>query len=608
VTVAATKTRVDVAKAPVSVTVLTPDDIRRSGANNLGELLRTVPGLDVLESFPSYISVSARGTSESFVNNMLVLIDGRRFETLLAGVPFLDEMPVRMEDIKRIEVVKGPVGAVYGTNALAGVISIVTYGASEVPGTFVSVNGGNRDTLDVTARHGGRVGQGPWSYKFSGGYSYSSTWGSLDSGNALPPLALRKGSGILLLERRVGSDGLLELEGGFTKGDLASLTLVTNQTQFFTMPHGRVSYGRPDFHAMLTFSPQALELRERVPPIQPLIDRWSSSTNLSVDRTIRPFASSTVTMGGNLRHQRSNSTNLGGTAHSQVVGGVFVQNEQSVVRDRLALFGALGLSHHPEIPLQLDGNLAVIATPVRDHTFRASFGRAHRDPSFGENFINFRRRFGPADGYQQPNLDLAPETIQAYEIGYRGKVSIGQARLQLFAEGFKERLNDLIGIVTSNIPAGTLSDYPTATILQQFKNLESRDGRGFEVGGEVSGSAARLAVQYSYQEFENAQTGVDIVSDVPQHKFSSGLGLRKGRFEFDVWVHSVSSTVDLSRSPDNSYVLVNPRLGINVGAWGLSLQGFNVFDDRHVETVNGRGIRGEEVGRLVTLSVSYRTR
>src|SRR5262249_58031070 len=59
----ATKTRVDVAKAPVSVTVLTPEDIRRTGSLTLGELLRTVPGLDVLESFPDYISVSARGTS-----------------------------------------------------------------------------------------------------------------------------------------------------------------------------------------------------------------------------------------------------------------------------------------------------------------------------------------------------------------------------------------------------------------------------------------------------------------------------------------------------------------------------------------------------------------
>ena len=74
VAVAGTKTRVDVAKSPVSVTVITPEDIRRSGATTLGEVLRTVPGLDVLESFPNYISVSARGTSESFVNLSLIHI------------------------------------------------------------------------------------------------------------------------------------------------------------------------------------------------------------------------------------------------------------------------------------------------------------------------------------------------------------------------------------------------------------------------------------------------------------------------------------------------------------------------------------------------------
>ena len=203
ITVVATKTRVDVAKAPVSVTVLTPEDIRRTGSLTIGELLRTVPGLDVLESFPDYISVSARGTSESFVNNMLVLIDGRRFELLLAGVPFLDEMPVRLEDVKRIEVVKGPVGAVYGTNALAGVISITTYGASEQPGTLASVTAGNRNTLDVTLRHAASLGQGPWAYKFTGGFSYTNAWSTLDEGNTAPPIAMRKGSGILLVERRL---------------------------------------------------------------------------------------------------------------------------------------------------------------------------------------------------------------------------------------------------------------------------------------------------------------------------------------------------------------------------------------------------------------------
>src|SRR5262245_13675284 len=179
ITVAATKTRVDVAKAPVSVTVITPEDIRRSGALNLGELLRTIPGVDVLESFPGYISVSARGTSEAFPNNMLVLIDGRRLETQLAGVAFLEESPVRLEDIKRIEVVRGPVGALYGTNALAGVVSVTTYGAREAKGTLVSLTAGTRDTYQATVRHADQIGNSAWAYKLTAGYSYTSTWDSL---------------------------------------------------------------------------------------------------------------------------------------------------------------------------------------------------------------------------------------------------------------------------------------------------------------------------------------------------------------------------------------------------------------------------------------------
>jgi outer membrane receptor protein involved in Fe transport len=603
VAVAGTKTRVDIAKSPVSVTVITPEDIRRSGAMTLGEVLRTVPGLDVLESFPNYISVSARGTSESFVNNMLVVIDGRRFETLLAGVPFLDEVPFRMEDVKRIEVVKGPVGAVYGTNALAGVISITTYGASEKPGSFVSVTGGNRSALDTTFRQSGKIGDSRWAYKFTGGYSYSGTWGTLDSGNTLPPIALRKGAGVLLLERRFSDESALEIEGGFVKGDLASLTIVTNQTQYFTAPHFRTGYSRPDFHAVLTVSPQSLELRERVPPIQPLTDKWSEATSLSLDRTWRPAESSTVTVGGNVRHERSNSSNLGGVAHSHVVGGVFVQDEQSLISGRLALFGAVGVSHHPEISTQVDGNVALLATPVIDHTLRLSFGRAHRDPSFGENFINFRRKFGPNDGLQAPNLALSPESIQSYEAGYHGRFAIGQARLQFFAEGYKERLKDLIALVTSNIAKGTLPDFPSAVVLQQFRNTESRDGKGFEVGTELSGKTGRLAFQYSYQRFTDVKTGKELVADVPRHKFSSGLGLRKGNVELDLWVHTVSKTLE------KGYVLVNPRLGVTLGRnWMLSAQAFNAFNDRHIETVNGRGIKGESIGRLVTANVTYSSR
>jgi outer membrane receptor protein involved in Fe transport len=363
IAVAATKTRIDVARAPVSVTALTPDDIRRSGATSLGDLLRTVPGLDVLQSFPSYISVSARGTSEAFANNMLILIDGRRLETQLAGVPFLEEAPVRLEDIKRIEVVKGPAGALYGTNALAGVISITTYSPKDVPGTMVSLTGGNRDTYMASVRHAGKLGESGWSYKVAGGYSYAGTWASMDPADTLPSVAMRKGDALAMLERDFQDGGLLNLEAGFSQGDLASLTVVTNQTQYYTYPHLRAGYSRPNFHVQLTYNPQSLELRERVPPIQPLFDQWSHALNLSIDRSMTPFSSSVVTVGGNLRYQRSEFTILD-EPHGQVVGSVFVQNEQTVIPDRLSVFGAVGLSHHPEIDPQVDGNAAIILTPI----------------------------------------------------------------------------------------------------------------------------------------------------------------------------------------------------------------------------------------------------
>jgi len=143
---------------------------------------------------------------------------------------------------------------------------------------------------------------------------------------------------------------------------------------------------------------------------------------------------------------------------------------------------------------------------------------------------------------------------------------------------------------------------PTVTVLQQFRNLENRDGKGFEVGGDVSGHGAHLAVQYAYQEFKNVATGATIVNDIPKHKFSSGLGLTRGALELDAWVHVVSDT------QVEGYVLLNPRVGVKLGSWVLSAQGFNMLNDRHVETVNGRGIKGETIGRLITASVSYRGR
>ncbi len=594
IVVAATKTRIDVAKAPVSVTVLTPEDVRRTGATSLGELFRTVPGLDVLESFPGHISVSARGTAEVFVNNMLVLVDGRRLEFQVAGVPFFENAPVRLEDVKRIEIVKGPVGALYGTNALAGIISITTYAPEDIRGTLVSLTGGNRDTAGATLRHAGRIGT--WSYKLLGGYTYTSTWGTAAGTEAGPSAAIRKGDALAVLSRTFGNDSRIDAEAGLTTGDLASLTVVTTQTRYFTWPHFRLAYGQPDFHVQLSYSPQDSELRERVGPVQPLTDN-ARALNLTADRTLRPFATSTLTVGGSVRYQRSTFTSIA-TPHSQTVWGLFVQDEQQILKDRISLFGAVGVSDHPQTSTQVDANAALVVTPIKEHSFRVSYGRGHRDPSLNENFYDFRRRIGNKDGYQAPNLGLEPERIEAFEVGYHGRFRAGTSDFRIFLEGFNEKVKNLMGTVTTNVAPGTVPQYPTVTVIQQFQNLEDRDGHGFETGIEWERSRVRVAAHYAYQRFENAATGVEIKRDIPRHKVSTGLHLQTGRLGWDVWAHSVSKTLQ------SDYVLVNPQVSVDLRGFVVSLRAFNVLDDSHIEAANERAFKGETLGRSVTLNVS----
>jgi iron complex outermembrane receptor protein len=597
ITVAATKTRLDVAKAPVSVTVLTPDDIRRSGANRLGDVLRAVPGLDVLESFPGQISVSARGTSEVFNNNMLVLVDGRRLEFQSSGVPYFENAPVRLEDIKRIEVIKGPVGALYGTNALAGIISITTYSPDEVPGTLLAVQAGDRDTYVATVRQAGRIGETGWWYKLVGGYNYTSTWATLADTETGPSAALRKGDVVGVIERQFADGARLSLEAGLTKGDLAALSIVTTQTRFVTWPHFRASYNRPDFHAQLTANPQSSELKERTGPVQPIKDR-SHAVNLSLDRTLHPLSSSTLTFGGNARFQRSTQNNLG-TPHNQTVWGVFAQDEQVLVPERLAFVGAVGLSGHPEIPVQVDANLALVATVAEGHALRVSAGQGHRDPSFTENYIDFQRRIGTRDGYQTGNTDLEPESIRSLEAGYRGRFSVGSSTVRLFLEGFRENVEDLIGTVTTVVPAGTIPRYPTVTAVQQFQNLENRKGRGFETGVDWSRSSVQLAAHYSFQKFENAGTGAAILKDTPRHKVFASFHFSRGWAEIGSWTQWVSRTLK-----DEGYLLVSPRVSARHRGWELSIQAFNLLEDDHVETANERGLDAETIGRSVSVRVS----
>jgi len=97
------------------------------------------------------------------------------------------------------------------------------------------------------------------------------------------------------------------------------------------------------------------------------------------------------------------------------------------------------------------------------------------------------------------------------------------------------------------------------------------------------------------------------VADIPKHKVSGGVSMHRGPLELDVWIHSVSNSIAPTVDPvDQGYVLLNPRLAYKAGPWMVSLQAFNALDDKHIESANPRGVKGETIGRSVTFGVQYR--
>jgi iron complex outermembrane recepter protein len=143
--------------APTSVFVITADDIRRSGAASLPEVLRLAPNLHVARASASGHSISARGSNGTAANKLLVLIDGRSVYTPLFSGVFWDVQDLMLQDIERIEVISGPGGTLWGTNAVNGIINVISRSARDTQGSLVSAAAGNRDAV-LAARHGTALG------------------------------------------------------------------------------------------------------------------------------------------------------------------------------------------------------------------------------------------------------------------------------------------------------------------------------------------------------------------------------------------------------------------------------------------------------------------
>lgn len=147
-------------RTPAAVYVLTQDDIRTSGATSIPDALRLVPGVEVAQVDSDHWSVAIRGFGSALQRRLLVLIDGRSVYTPLYAGVYWQVQATPLEDIDRIEVIRGPGGTIWGANAVDGIINIITKNARDTQGTITSLGGGNADNGMSTIRYGGQSDSG----------------------------------------------------------------------------------------------------------------------------------------------------------------------------------------------------------------------------------------------------------------------------------------------------------------------------------------------------------------------------------------------------------------------------------------------------------------
>lgn len=427
VVVTATRTSRSTSEVASSITVINSDQITASGATRLEEVLRDAVGLQLVANGPdgSLASASIRGSE---ANQVLVLLDGVRLNSTQNGQFDLSTLPIALEDIARIEVLRGPSAALYGSNALAGVIQIFTHAPSEKPLTRLSVMGGRFDNRKVSGMTTGKLER--FRYRFSAnreqgdGYRENSDY-EQDSFNTLLGFDLGHGFDLELhgsyLDKEQGAPGPLSSSSlqarQWDKNSQASLTLsgptgplnwtlkgiYDRQRNEFNEPSGW--FASHDIHLLKTYGSE----------IQVMTTKGAHS----------------LLLGGDFYRDRMNSTANGKREQDRWSG--FAQYELKPIDWVTLLFG-VRYDSHSDFDSETSPRAAALLALSDSTQLRLSASKAFRAPTLND-------RFWPASAWTAGNPNLTPETAWEYEIAVDQKIT---EKSDISVAVFRRDADDLI--------------------------------------------------------------------------------------------------------------------------------------------------------------------
>jgi iron complex outermembrane recepter protein len=595
---------------PAAIFVITSEDIRRSGATSIPEALRLAPGVEVARIDSDKWSIGIRGFGSRLSRSVLVLIDGRTvYTTLLAGT-YWEVQDTLLEDVDRIEVIRGPGGTIWGPNAVNGVINIITKRATETQGTLVSLGGGNVDQGFLNARYGGSYGTklhyrayGKW---FTRGPEYHEDGRNFDD--------WRSGQGGFRADWDRDTKNTLTLQGDIYDQRSGESVVATSYTPPYSSvldENARLSGG----NVMLRWRREQGEGRnfelqayyDRTNRREPNFGDLRDTYDLDFTQHWGFFSRHKVTwgVGGRFSHGQDLEVVSGLTFQpaertDRLLTG-FVQDEIAIVQNRLSLTVGTKLLNTNFTNFAPEPSARLLWTPRQSTAVWAAATHAVRTPSDAERdfflsgFVGLAGDGTPVFARFNANRNFRPEQMNGYELGFRQM--LGQT-VYFDIASFYNHYHNLFSEDITGPLAPEDNPGPFHYLLPaQFGNGLIGQTKGIEVSPEWRPTDNwRLRGSYSFlhMNLERAPDSLDIGSapgimgSSPEHQLTAQSSLDFAKvLQLDLDVRYVSALRGQTALPGeyvHAYTTADARFGWQINhQLEVSFVGRDLLQPHHVE-------------------------
>jgi iron complex outermembrane receptor protein len=603
------QTQSDVA---ANMTIVSADEIRQSGSRNIPQILSRVAGLEVLQEGVDSFDVGVRGYQQPYQPRLLVLIDGRQVFIDDYSRTAWNNLPVNVDNIRQIEVVKGASSALFGSNATGGVVNIITYSPIYDKTNVASITVGTQDTVTgdatVTSHLGGLGGVSI----SAGGLTqseFTTPRRSTDNPNATvaPKHRYLAESSVFQVTPHFQANSEITFSDGDNNYGIYSYSIYPLSQSTYSLRAGfdwQTPYGLIKSNNYFNHEDSAIDpgtaLGVLKSGVNLFVSQLEDQFKLGTDHTFRA--------GIEYRHKQLTGKNFP-TAIAEspdfnedvfAASGTWLWN----ITDKLTATNAVRVdANHMEQDGQIETtaqgsvftpaaynqdyatlavNSGLVYKPTNMDTIRATYGRGVQNPSLIESGFNLNLTSLPVDIQGNPNLK--PTIVQNYELSYDRKVP------EIFSTASVSAYYELNQNLKALRPGVNLTS--TFELLSQAINVGNSSGLGYEI--ELKGhhpSGFRWDGSYSFQEVRDAALVAQTLGNAksaPQHHFRALVGYTNGPWEFDTNAQYVTSSAMLrsvassvtSQVQTEGYFTVAARVGYKVtDNASIALTGFNVTQD-----------------------------